>query len=111
MINRKKYLDALIKRQWNDRIKVITGIRRCGKSTLLFELFREYLLGTGVPDQNILCIALDEDVNARFRDPDELSAFVRAGVKNKEQRYYVLLDEIQYAISRKELLCEMFFKW
>ena len=47
MIERKKYLEALIRRQWNHRIKVITGIRRCGKSTLLFELFREYLLSSG----------------------------------------------------------------
>ena len=47
MIERKKYLDALIKRKWNGRIKVITGIRRCGKSTLLFELFKDYLIETG----------------------------------------------------------------
>ena len=59
MIERKKYLDALIKREWNGRIKVITGIRRCGKSTLLFELFRDHLLKDGVPEQNIIILALD----------------------------------------------------
>ena len=53
MIERRKYLDALIRRQWNGRIKVITGIRRCGKSTLLFDLYREYLLATGIPENSM----------------------------------------------------------
>ena len=103
MIERKKYLDALIKRKWNGRIKVITGIRRCGKSTLLFDLFKEHLLKSGVSEQNIITLALDEDVNERYRDPHELSSYVRERVINKEQQYYVLIDEIQFAITREEL--------
>lgn len=104
MIERKKYLDALLKRRWNNRVKVITGIRRCGKSTLLFELFRDSLLQSGVPEQNIIQLALDDDVNERYRNPDELSAYVRERAADKEQKYYVLVDEIQYAISKKELI-------
>ena len=103
MIERNKYLNALIKRKWNGCIKVITGIRRCGKSTLLFDLFKEHLLKSGVSEQNIITLALDEDVNERYRDPHELSSYVRERVINKEQQYYVLIDEIQFAITREEL--------
>lgn len=103
MLPRKKYLEALIKRMWNDQIKVITGIRRCGKSTLLFKLFKEYLLETGVPEQNIITVALDDDRNESLRDPRNLSGYVRERVFDVSQKYYVLLDEIQYAISAKEL--------
>ena len=70
MIERRKYLDALIRRQWNGRIKVITGIRRCGKSTLLFDLYREYLLAAGVPEDHIILLALDDDLNGKYRDPE-----------------------------------------
>ena len=103
MIERKKYLDALIRRQWNHRIKVITGIRRCGKSTLLFELFREYLLTTGVSENNIILLALDDDLNEKYRDPHCLSAYVRELASDPAQKYYVLIDEIQFAISKEEL--------
>ena len=104
IIERNKYLDALIRRKWNGRIKVITGIRRCGKSTLLFELFRDHLLKSGVPERNIILLALDDDINARYRDPAELSAYVRGKASDKRRKYYVLIDEIQYAIAREELL-------
>lgn len=103
MIERKKYLDALIKRKGNGRIKVVAGIRRSGKSTLLFELFKEHLLKSGVPEQNIILIALDDDTNERYRDPHELSVYVRERVTDKDQQYYILIDEIQYAITAKEL--------
>ena len=103
MIERKKYLDALIKRKWNGRIKVVTGIRRSGKSTLLFELFKDHLLEEGIPEQNIILIALDDDANEKYRDPNELSGYVRERVSDKKQKYYVLIDEIQYAITKEEL--------
>lgn len=103
MIGRKKYLEALIRRQWNHRIKVITGIRRCGKSTLLFELFREYLLSSGVSENNIISLALDDDLNEKYRDPHCLSAYVRELASDPAQKYYVLIDEIQFAISKEEL--------
>ena len=103
MIERKKYLEALIRRQWNHRIKVITGIRRCGKSTLLFELFREYLLTSGVSENNIILLALNDDLNEKYRDPHCLSAYVRELASDPAQKYYVLIDEIQFAISKEEL--------
>lgn len=102
-MNGKKYLDALIRRQWNHRIKVITGIRRCGKSTLLFELFRGYLLSSGVSENNIISLALDDDLNEKYRDPHCLSAYVRELASDPAQKYYVLIDEIQFAISKEEL--------
>ena len=103
MIERKKYLDALIKRKWNGRIKVVTGIRRSGKSTLLFELFKDHLLEEGVREENIIPVALYDDANEKYRDPGELSTYVRERVSDKKQKYYVLIDEIQYAISKEEL--------
>ncbi len=104
MIERKKYVNALIKRKWNGRIKVVTGIRRSGKSTLLFEIFRNHLLEEGVPEQCIILMALDDDINEKYRDPDELSRYVREKISGKDQKYYVLIDEIQYAIPKEELI-------
>ena len=103
MIERKRYLDALIRRKWNGRIKVVTGIRRSGKSTLLFELFKDHLLEEGVREKNIILVALDDDINEKYRDPNELSAYVRERALDKNQKYYVLIDEIQYAITKEEL--------
>ena len=104
MIERKKYLDALIKKKWNDRIKIITGIRRCGKSTLLFDLFKEHLLKTGVKEKNIVTIQLDDDKYAELRDADRLSDYIRNTIGKSKEQYYVLIDEIQYAITKEELL-------
>ena len=103
IINRKNYLDRLIRKQWNGMIKVITGIRRCGKSTLLLKLFRQYLLDSGVPVKNIITLQLDDDKNEKYRDPAQLSKFLRRKIKNTDEKYYILLDEIQYAISKEEL--------
>ena len=104
MIKRERYLKQLIRKQWNNRIKIITGIRRCGKSTLLFEIFRAHLIEDGVCEDNIICIAFDDDKNTAFRSPDVLSQYVRELTADREQKYYLLLDEIQYAISKEELL-------
>ena len=103
MIPRKKYLEQLIKKQWNGRIKIITGIRRSGKSTLLFDIYRDYLLSTGVQASEIIAIALDDDLNIRFRDPANISAYVREQCSDTTRRFYVFLDEIQFAISKEEL--------
>ena len=103
MIERKRYLEKLIRKQWNGRIKIVTGIKRCGKSTLLFEIFKDYLYKQGVHDSNIISIALDDDLNSSLRDPGKLSSFVRERTSDKDQKYYVLIDEIQYAISKEEL--------
>ncbi len=103
MAERKHYLNTLIRHQWNQRIKVITGIRRCGKSTLLFDLFKTHLLRSGIPESNIIQLALDDDQNAQYRDPNNLSVYIRKRVSDSHQQYYVLIDEIQFAISREEL--------
>lgn len=103
MIIRDTYLNKLIKKQWNGRIKIVTGIRRCGKSTLLFEIFKSYLMDNGVPEDHIIAIALDDDINEKYRDPSELSKYVRNKCNDPKQKYYVFLDEIQYAISKQEL--------
>lgn len=101
--NRKKYVRILADKQWNGRIKVITGLRRCGKSTVLFELFKSYLLETGVRTDHILEIALDIDENEKYRDPYELAKFIREKCGGSDDKYYLFLDEIQYAISKEEL--------
>lgn len=102
IIRRNSYLNRLIEKKENGLIKVITGIRRCGKSYLLFNLFYDYLVESGVSEEQIITIALDDDTFVRYRDPDELSKYIRAKIVNKEQ-YYILIDEVQYAITREEL--------
>ena len=81
-IKRDRYLNQLIERRNNGLIKVITGIRRCGKSFLLFELFAEYLKENGVKDEHIISLPLDDDINEKYRDPHELSLYVRSFVKD-----------------------------
>lgn len=103
LIKRDAYLNKLIKKQWNGRIKILTGIRRCGKSTILFELFYDYLLSQGIDKNDIVTLSLDDDINAKYRDPEELSGYVRSKCSDPMKKYYVLLDEIQYAISKEEL--------
>ncbi|MBR8720747.1 hypothetical protein IX307_001920 [Bacteroides pyogenes] len=95
VINREFYLNKLIERRRNGRIKVITGIRRCGKSVLLFELFRNYLKNNGVEDSQVIALKLDTAMNARYRNPLELDKYVREQLKDPDKQYYVLLDEIQ----------------
>lgn len=95
VIKRDRYLNKLISKKENGLIKVITGIRRCGKSYLLFNLYHEYLNAIGIMDTNIIELALDEVINARYRNPMELDAFIREKVADKSQKYYVFIDEIQ----------------
>lgn len=103
IFKRDRYLQQLIERLGNGEIKVITGIRRCGKSYLLFQLFVSYLLSIGVEEDHIIRLALDDDLNEKYRAPAELSSYLRARVEASPGTYYILLDEIQYAISRDEL--------
>lgn len=95
VIRRDRYLNKLISKKENGFIKVITGIRRCGKSFLLFRLYHEYLNENGIQDANIIELALDEIANARYRNPMELDAYIRKQVADKSQKYYVFIDEIQ----------------
>ena len=102
VIKRDDYLRRLIDKKENGLIKVITGIRRCGKSFLLFNLFYDYLIDNGVKEEQIITIALDDDLFVDYRDPDELSKYIRGKIVNKDM-YYILIDEVQYAISKDEL--------
>lgn len=95
IIQRKHYLDKLISKKENGLIKVITGICRCGKSFLLFELYHAYLNSIDIDDEHIIELALDEAINARYRNPLELNSYIRSLVSDKTQKYYVFLDEIQ----------------
>ncbi len=95
MIERVKYLDKLIRKKENGLVKVITGVRRCGKSYLLFELYHNYLNSIGVDDAHIIELALDLDANSTYRDPFELGKYIRSRIVDKDKMYYVFLDEIQ----------------
>lgn len=102
-IERNTYLQQLILRKDNGMIKVITGIRRCGKSFLLFNIFKKYLLENGVNEDHIIEIALDGIENEELRNPKTCYQYIKAAVKDKE-RYYLLLDEIQFMPRFEEVL-------
>ena len=94
-IERKRDLQRLINSRRNGQIKIITGIRRCGKSYLLGILYRDYLLQEGVPPEQIVTLELDNDINARYRNPLELGTYLREKVSDTAKEFYILLDEIQ----------------
>lgn len=93
-INRDFYLKKLISREKNGLIKVITGVRRCGKSYLLFNIFHDYLVEKGVDLSHIIEIALDDRSNLKLRDPDAMLAYVKDQIVDG-QNYYIILDEVQ----------------
>ena len=96
MIERNFYLNRLIHNMWNGEIKVITGIRRCGKSVLLFELFDDYLRRQGVRKEQILKVELDQRRYYKYRNPITLCEYVESVVLgNEEEKYYLFLDEVQ----------------
>lgn len=102
VIKRDVYLNKLIKKRGNGAIKIITGLRRSGKSFLLFELFYDYLISQGTNKQNIIKIALDDDRNAKLRNADNLSEYLYSKITSETERFYVLLDEAQFAVSDEE---------
>ena len=93
-IKRNRYLNMLISKKHNGLIKVITGMRRCGKSYLLFNLFRAHLLSEGIDESHIIDIAFDAFENRRFRDPEVLYPHLKEQIRD-DGMYYVLLDEVQ----------------
>ena len=103
VIKRDLYLNKLIRKKNNGSIKIITGLRRSGKSYLLNNLYYDYLLGEGVKQEQIIKLALDDDRNREYRDPDKLSAFLYSKIANETDNFYFLLDEVQFAISDKEI--------
>ena len=89
-------MQKLISKMHNGRVKIITGIRRCGKSYLLFELFTRYLQEEGIADNQIITLALDEVRNAKYRNPMEFDKYIREQITDKNKQYYILIDEIQF---------------
>ena len=102
-IKRDAYLQQLIERKDNGMIKVITGIRRCGKSFLLFNIFKRYLLENGVDAEHIIEIALDGIENEELRDPKVCFRYIKDAMKDSG-RYYLLLDEVQFMPRFEEVL-------
>lgn len=93
-IKREYYLNKLIKKQDNRLIKIVTGVRRCGKSFLLDPLFKDYLLELGVPKDHIIKLELDNRKNKKYLNPDVLDEYIRSCIKD-DGKYYIILDEIQ----------------
>lgn len=102
-IKRDKYLNDLINRMHNGMIKVVTGIRRCGKSYLLFNIFENYLLEHGVTASHIITIELDQRKNKKYRDPDTILDYIESLIEDDEQ-YYIMLDEVQMLQEFEEVL-------
>ena len=95
-VQRPRYLNQLIDKKDNGRVKIITGIRRCGKSYLLFELYRKYLLSNEVREDQIIMIALDSLKNIKYRNPIELDDYLRDKIQDNGRKYYIFIDEIQF---------------
>ena len=96
MIKRDSYLSRIIHNMWNGEVKVITGIRRCGKSVLLFDLFYDYLISKDVPEDHIIKIELDQRRYYKFRNPIILCEYVESTVNlNKDEKFYLFVDEVQ----------------
>ena len=93
-IERNTYLNQLIESQNNGLIKIITGIRRCGKSYLLFNIFYDYLISKGIDNEHIIKIALDDILNEEYKDPRRLLLYIKGSIKDSNN-YYVFIDEVQ----------------
>lgn len=102
-IKRDLYLEKLISREKNGMIKVVTGVRRCGKSYLLLHIFHEYLLGKGIDESHIIEIALDDRSNKELRDPDNMLKYVKEKIID-DKVYYIVLDEVQLLNDFEDVL-------
>lgn len=100
MIKRDSYLNRMIHNMWNGEVKVITGIRRCGKSVLLFDLFYNHLLSDGVPENHIIKIELDQRRYYKFRNPITLCEYVESIVtEQKDEKFFLFIDEVQLTMK------------
>ena len=96
MYPREQYLNKIISKKDNGRIKIITGLRRSGKSVLLFQLYRDWLISEGIHEDHIIALALDVWENAKYRNPIELDKYVRDRMVADGEKYYIFIDEIQF---------------
>ena len=99
-LKRQQYLDKLISKKDNGRVKIITGIRRCGKSYLLFKLYKDYLLTSGITYDQIIEISLDDVNNIEYRNPFKLNDFIKSKITDNK-KYYVFIDEVQFSTAVK----------
>ena len=105
-IKRDRYLQALIDRKHNRMIKIVTGIRRCGKSYLLFTLFYRHLIETGIRPDHIITMNMEGQENLQYRDPAKLLSYVKSRITDSDQ-YYILLDEVQRITAFEDLLATL----
>ena len=101
IIKREQYVKELLSKRWNGKVKIITGIRRCGKSFLLSTLYKDYLKTEGVTDECFVEIALDKRAHVKYRNPNELYDYVINRTQDTSKRYYVFIDEIQLSFKIK----------
>lgn len=109
-IKRDEYLNMLIDAKWNGLIKIVTGIRRCGKSYLLGEIFYEHLINTGTNADNIIKIALDDEINEYLRKSSVLSETLNELTKDKNIKYFLIIDEIQKCVGFEGVLNGLLYK-
>ncbi|MBQ7599559.1 MAG: ATP-binding protein [Clostridia bacterium] len=102
-IKRDLYLNRLIRREKNGLIKIVTGVRRCGKSYLLLNLFHNYLLDKGIQENHIIEVALDDRSNKELRDPDNMLKYVKEQITDRDT-YYIILDEVQLLAEFEDVL-------
>ena len=101
IIQRGQFVNELLSKRWNGKVKIITGIRRCGKSFLLSTLYKDYLLKEGVAKDCFVELALDKKAYMKYRNPNELYNYVLRKTQDTEKRYYVFIDEIQLSYKVK----------
>jgi len=100
-IQRNEYVEQLSAKSWNGKVKVITGLRRCGKSYLLSHLYKQYLLQNGEEEESFVEIDLEKDINSAYRNPNTLREYVMGQCADKSRKYYVFIDEIQLCYKVK----------
>lgn len=105
VIDRPRYIELLMHKRWNGKVKIITGIRRCGKSFLLNTLYRQALIGEGVTEDSFVEIALDRKSDMKFRNPNVLYDYIKSLTRDQTRKYYVMIDEIQlsYRVRNKDV--------
>lgn len=108
--SRKMYLQKLVRADGNGMIKIVTGVRRCGKSYLLFNIFRNYLMTQGVPEDHIIGLALDERENKKLLNPDRLLDYIDKHIVKDGKKNYVILDEVQLVDEFVSVLLSMTHK-
>ena len=104
IIQRDQYISELLSKRWNGKVKIITGIRRCGKSFLLFTLYMDHLLNEGVTQECFVELALDKKAHVKYRNPNELYDYVLRKTKDVEKRYYLFIDGAELLPADRKIL-------